>query len=85
MRTSGWVTIDQEKCTGCGMCVVVCPVGGIVASGSTNTSGYPTVRFAGEACRADRLCLRACPEMGTIQVYHRTEEAHHGSDSAREH
>jgi len=76
MRRRGWVTIDQERCTGCGRCVVVCPVGGIEASGLTNAGGYPTVHFVGDACRADRFCLRACPEAGTIQVYHGDPATH---------
>ena len=37
---SGKITIDTERCKGCGLCVTVCPKNCIVISNRPNTIGY---------------------------------------------
>lgn len=62
------VVIQEEECTGCGICLTVCPAGCLSPSGRFNQGGYPTVSYAGSGCRGDGRCTRACPERGAITV-----------------
>jgi len=49
------VTVDVEKCTGCGSCEEVCPVEAIhVEDGKT--------RVDDQACVDCGTCMDACPE-----------------------
>ncbi|HOB86238.1 MAG TPA: NIL domain-containing protein [Bacillota bacterium] len=50
------ITWNQERCTQCGACSVVCPSGALVLSRPDMT-----VRFEEEKCVVCELCLRACP------------------------
>jgi len=49
------VWIDAERCTGCGACVDVCPVGAIAL-----TNG--TASVADETCTGCGACLEVCPQ-----------------------
>jgi 2-oxoglutarate ferredoxin oxidoreductase subunit delta len=60
------VLIDRERCTGCGACIEICPVGGLGFDDRANSRGAQPVRFLGSACRADGLCVDSCPEPGAI-------------------
>jgi len=51
--------VDSERCTGCGACVEVCPVGAIALVNGK-------ARIDEEACTGCGACVDACPE-GTIQ------------------
>ncbi len=50
--------IDQEKCTGCGICVETCPMDVFQWNETTQktTIGYP------EDCQICHLCRIYCPE-----------------------
>jgi L-aspartate semialdehyde sulfurtransferase ferredoxin len=50
------VTRNEERCTSCGACVTVCPVGAFESE-----KGTLVVRFKGEKCVACGACLKACP------------------------
>ncbi|HSW57553.1 MAG TPA: 4Fe-4S binding protein, partial [Dehalococcoidales bacterium] len=50
------VTRNEERCTSCGACVTVCPVGAF-----ENEKGTMVVRFKNKKCVACGACIKACP------------------------
>ena len=67
------MTIDGEKCVGCGKCVGLCPM--------KNISLKHRLAFAGDTCTMCYRCVNTCPakaitllgkrviEQGTIEKY----------------
>ena len=58
------VTFNTERCTGCELCVSVCPTH-IVAidTGVTNRKGYPPAGVTDRAaCIACASCAKICPD-----------------------
>lgn len=55
------IYVDEERCTGCGTCVDVCPVGAIHL-----VDGVATI--AQEKCIECEACLSACPETAILSV-----------------
>jgi len=58
------VIIDKEWCKGCGLCVHVCPKGGLQTAKKLNEKGY----FPAEKCKTVRctgcgMCMLVCPDM----------------------
>ena len=65
---AGKITIDFERCKGCGLCVTVCPRSGIVISKKSNKKGYfPTVAKNAD-CTGCCVCALMCPE-ALIEVF----------------
>jgi ferredoxin len=56
-----WVRaiVDDEECTGCGLCYEVCPVGAISVDGSA--------KIDAAKCTACLACVKQCPQ-GAIAV-----------------
>ncbi len=50
------VARDEDKCTHCGVCVAVCPVGALILDPATRR-----VDFCESKCIACELCIKACP------------------------
>jgi ferredoxin len=50
------VSRNEERCTSCGACVTVCPVGAFESE-----KGTLMVRFKNDKCVACGACLKACP------------------------
>jgi ferredoxin len=50
------VTRNEDRCTSCGACVTVCPVGAFESE-----KGTLIVRFKGAKCVACGACIKACP------------------------
>jgi Fe-S-cluster-containing hydrogenase component 2 len=53
------ISIDIERCTGCGACLEVCPAGALYL-----VDGKATVDKA--LCRENKACLAACPSGAII-------------------
>lgn len=47
---------NEKRCTDCGVCVPICPVGALTAEPSTRK-----VNFHNNKCIACELCIKACP------------------------
>ena len=62
MKTKAKMTIDTEKCKGCGLCVSVCPLKIMEIDKSiTNKKGYHAARNIGiEKCIACGNCAITC-------------------------
>ena len=60
------ISVDKERCTGCGICVGACPFGSIEMTGD-----YPEIK---DDCRLCGSCVDACPE-GAITIKEAEAEA----------
>ncbi|QAT41328.1 4Fe-4S dicluster domain-containing protein [Clostridium sp. JN-9] len=59
------VTFREERCKGCGNCVVVCPKKIISFSEKLNIKGYHSATITEEKmkeCIACAFCARMCPD-----------------------
>jgi len=65
---TGKIVIDTERCKGCGLCITVCPKGGIAIAAESNKSGYFPAQAKDAECTACTRCAIVCPE-GIIEVY----------------
>ena len=69
----GKITIDQELCKGCYLCISVCPQEVIHISNGINQQGYYPVEFktnhnGDKTCIACTRCATICPDIA-IEVY----------------
>jgi 2-oxoglutarate ferredoxin oxidoreductase subunit delta len=65
---AGKITIDIEKCKGCGLCVAVCPKGSIVICEQSNSKGDYPARPTKDECTGCALCALVCPDVA-IEVH----------------
>ena len=71
------VTVDRERCTGCGECVAVCPHAALALRGNAPRADL----FAPERCMECGACGLNCPEaaiagnFGVACFAHLTQEA----------
>lgn len=65
---AGKVTIDSERCKGCGLCVVVCPKRTLVISRKSNKHGYFPAETDNRDCTGCAACALICPD-AVIEVY----------------
>ncbi|MDI9505036.1 MAG: 4Fe-4S binding protein [Clostridiales bacterium] len=57
------VTIAQETCKGCGLCVDHCPKGILSLSGTINQKGYHAAECTDpDKCIGCAFCARMCPD-----------------------
>ena len=57
------VTIREDACKGCSLCVVVCPKKILKLSDRLNQKGYhPSECVTPEACIGCAFCARMCPD-----------------------
>lgn len=67
---SGRITINEERCKGCGLCLEACPPGVIQFTDHINSMGYKpaTLYDPGFLCTGCALCAMVCPD-AVITVY----------------
>ena len=69
MKIVGTLVIDQDRCKGCGLCVVACPSDVIGLSKEVNKKGYRFAYMENEdKCVGCASCGLVCPD-GCIAVY----------------
>ena len=65
----GAIVVDNERCKGCSLCVVACPVKVISLAKEVNAKGYNYAReYVEDTCIGCRACATVCPD-GCITVY----------------
>ncbi|HDZ69039.1 MAG TPA: 4Fe-4S dicluster domain-containing protein [Phycisphaerales bacterium] len=67
---AGKITIDTERCKGCGLCVAVCPKNCIVISERSNKTGYypaqacpDSALHKNDGCTGCAMCAIICPDV----------------------
>lgn len=69
------VTINQKRCKGCRLCVVVCPRGVLDMASAANDLGVlPAYVVREEACTGCGLCYSMCPDI-CIEIRDSSEAA----------
>jgi len=70
---SNWVRIDKDKCKGCGLCILWCPLKHLELSSDLNKRG---VRYAKKkentSCSGCGACFLVCPDF-CIEVYEKAK------------
>jgi 2-oxoglutarate ferredoxin oxidoreductase subunit delta len=64
----GKVTIAEEICKGCELCINACPQGSLGLSDKINLKGYRYVVLVQDNCTGCVNCALVCPDSG-ITVY----------------
>ncbi|GAK36928.1 MAG: ferredoxin family protein [Bacteroides graminisolvens] len=65
----GAIVVDNERCKGCSLCVVACPVKVISLAKEVNAKGYNYAReYVEDTCIGCSACATVCPD-GCITVY----------------
>ncbi|KAA6316793.1 4Fe-4S dicluster domain-containing protein [termite gut metagenome] len=68
-KIKGAIVVDTNRCKGCNLCVVACPLKVISLAKEVNIKGYNYVYQAlGDVCNGCSSCAIVCPD-GCISVY----------------
>lgn len=62
------ITIDEERCKGCELCLAVCPKKILGLAERINSQGYHFVEIKDDGCIGCAFCARICPDV-VIEVY----------------
>lgn len=67
-----FVEVDSERCKGCSICVVACPMGNLTLSSSLNKGGFHPAEFSYQGsrgtCTACGICYWVCPDFAIAEV-----------------
>jgi len=63
------LSIREDLCKGCGLCIHFCPRGVLRAAQHLNRLGFHPAEYALEGCNACGICFHACPEPSGIRVF----------------
>jgi 2-oxoglutarate ferredoxin oxidoreductase subunit delta len=73
-KMKGATVVDTERCKGCSLCVVACPLHVLELSKTVNQKGYNYAQAVLEdTCTGCASCAIVCPD-GCITVYRKKEE-----------
>lgn len=74
-KIKGAIVIDRERCKGCNLCAVACPLGLLaLAVKRVNQKGYHYMeQTVKDRCNGCASCAIVCPD-GCIAVYKKKEE-----------
>ncbi len=68
-KVVGAIVVNTERCKGCGLCIVACPVKIIKLTKEVNKKGYPfATQVDDDKCIGCASCAIVCPD-GCIEVY----------------
>ena len=68
-KFKGAIVVDTERCKGCNLCAVACPLEVISLSKEVNTKGYNYAQETlDDTCIGCASCAQVCPD-GCISVY----------------
>lgn len=68
-KIKGVVVVDTERCKGCNLCVVACPLKVLALAKEVNLKGYNYVQQVLEdTCTGCTSCAVVCPD-GCLTVY----------------
>lgn len=63
------ITVAQERCKGCGICIAFCPKKVIQLSKNLNPKGFfPAELINEKECTSCAICALMCPDVA-IEVY----------------
>jgi 2-oxoglutarate ferredoxin oxidoreductase subunit delta len=73
-KIRGLVIIDEERCKGCAVCNVACPLTVLALAKEVNNKGYNyAVKVNPDACTGCANCAVVCPD-SCITVYRQKEQ-----------
>ncbi|MDR3060649.1 MAG: 4Fe-4S binding protein [Dysgonamonadaceae bacterium] len=68
-KVKGTIVVDTERCKGCNLCVVACPVSVLVLGKEVNNKGYHYSQMKNQDdCIGCASCGYVCPD-GCITIY----------------
>ncbi|MBP1613657.1 4Fe-4S dicluster domain-containing protein [Bacteroides ihuae] len=68
-KIRGAIVVNTERCKGCNLCVVACPVKVISLAKEVNAKGYNyALEYLENTCIGCSACATVCPD-GCITVY----------------
>ncbi|MBN1448781.1 MAG: 4Fe-4S dicluster domain-containing protein [Bacteroidetes bacterium] len=73
-KIRGDIKIDVEKCKGCELCIVACPLDAIALSDGINKQGYHYAVLVEDVCNGCKSCALVCPD-AVITVYREDRES----------